>query len=238
MFKEVTSDDRSDHPSPNLEEETIEPDLVREELHRIVTSRHFRTSRRSKEFLQYVVDQKISGNADLLKERLIGVQLFGRKPDYATGEDPVVRVQAGDVRRRLESYQADPDIQSDILIQMPIGSYAPVFHLRTSARDQEMPKVGVAKQPPAQADYSQGTYRPPEDVNGSSIERRNAGNRAPASATSIHPTDKMNVVGLAGRDSSRTETQTETGSTDAPKLESFGEAPHLGGRLCWFSPSW
>ena len=228
MFKEATSDDRSDHPSPNIEEETIEPDLIREELNRIVTSRHFRTSRRSKEFLQYVVDQKISGNGDLLKERLIGVQLFGRKPDYATGEDPVVRVQAGDVRRRLESYQADPDIQSDILIQMPLGSYAPVFHLRTSARDQEMLKVEIVKQPPPQADYSQGTYRPPEDVHELSIERGTTGNRAPASTTSMHLTDEMNAVGLAGRDSSRTQTQTETGSTDAPKGESRG-----GAKLRW-----
>jgi hypothetical protein len=129
VFKEAISDDRSDLPSPSLDDETIEPNLVREELQRIVTSRHFRTSRRGMEFLQYVVDQKISGNGDLLKERLIGVQLFGRKPDYATGEDPVVRVQAGDVRRRLESYHADPDMQSDILIQIPIGSYAPVFLL-------------------------------------------------------------------------------------------------------------
>jgi hypothetical protein len=137
VFKEAISDDRSDLPSPTLDDETIEPNLVREELHRIVASRHFRTSRRGMEFLQYVVDQKISGNGDLLKERLIGVQLFGRKPDYATGEDPVVRVQAGDVRRRLESYHADPDIQSDILIQIPIGSYAPVFLLRRGAQKNE-----------------------------------------------------------------------------------------------------
>jgi hypothetical protein len=130
VFKEAPFDNRSDPPSRGSEDDTIESNLVREELHRIVTSRHFRTSRRGKEFLQYVVDQKISGNGDLLKERLIGVHVFGRNPDYATGEDPVVRVQAGDVRRRLESYHADPEVQSDILIQIPLGSYAPVFLLK------------------------------------------------------------------------------------------------------------
>jgi hypothetical protein len=222
VLKEATSVNPSDHPLPNVEEETIELDLVREELNRIMTSRHFRTSRRSKEFLQYVVDQKISGNGDLLKERLIGVQLFGRKPDYATGEDPVVRVQAGDVRRRLESYQADPDIQSDILIQMPLGSYAPVFHLRTNARDQEMSKGEVAKQPPAQADSSRGTYRLPEDVHESSIERRQTEDGAPASTGSVQVKDEINAVSLPGRDSSRTETQTETHFTDAPKRERRG----------------
>jgi hypothetical protein len=137
VFKEAMLDDRSDQSSPGLEEERIESNLVREELTRIVTSRHFRTSRRGKEFLQYVVEQRIAGNGDQLKERLIGVQLFGRKPDYATGEDPVVRVQAGDVRRRLESYYADPNFQSDILIQIPLGSYAPVFLLRRGIKQNE-----------------------------------------------------------------------------------------------------
>ena len=137
MFTEAIFDDPSDHPSPSLEEDTIAPDLVREELRRIVTSRHFRTSRRGKEFLQYVVDQKIGGKGDLLKERLIGVEIFGRKPDYATGEDPVVRVQAGDVRRRLESYHADSEVQCDILIQIPVGSYAPVFLWKKNVQPHE-----------------------------------------------------------------------------------------------------
>ena len=110
---------------------TIDRVLVQEALRQIVSSRHFQTSRRGKEFLQYVVNQKNNGHGDLLKERLIGVHLFGRKPDYSTGEDPVVRVQAGDVRRRLERYYADPDIKSEISIQIPLGSYAPVFSLRS-----------------------------------------------------------------------------------------------------------
>lgn len=137
MFKEAISDDRSEQLLQNPEEDSIAPDLIREELRRIVASRHFRTSRRGKEFLQYVVDQKISGKGDLLKERLIGVQIFGRKPDYATGEDPVVRVQAGDVRRRLESYHADPDVQPEVLIQIPVGSYAPVFLARKNVHPHE-----------------------------------------------------------------------------------------------------
>jgi hypothetical protein len=138
VFKEASFDNRSDSPSPGSEDDPIESNLVREELHRIVTSRHFRTSKRGKEFLQYVVDQKISGNGDLLKERLIGVHVFGRNPDYATGEDPVVRVQAGDVRRRLESYHSDPEVQSDILIQIPLGSYAPVFLLKRSVQPDQV----------------------------------------------------------------------------------------------------
>jgi hypothetical protein len=109
----------------------IAPELVHEELQRILTSRHFRSSRRGKEFLQFVVEQKLQGNGDVLKERLIGNQIFRRKPDYPTGEDAVVRVQAGDVRRRLDLYNAHPDPVSRVLLQIPLGSYAPVFRWRS-----------------------------------------------------------------------------------------------------------
>ena len=87
------------------------------------------------------------GNGELLKERLIGVKIFGRKPDYATGEDPVVRVQAGDVRRRLESYHADPEVQCDVLIQIPVGSYAPVFLWKRNTQAHEASPGAIA--PPA-----------------------------------------------------------------------------------------
>jgi hypothetical protein len=138
VLKEGPRENYNGPVSHEVEEDTIDPALVLEELRRIVLSRHFQSSRRGKEFLEYVVNQKIGGHGDLLKERLIGAQIFGRKPDYSTGDDPVVRVQAGDVRRRLESYHADPEVQSDVLIQIPVGSYAPVFLLRRSVQPQEM----------------------------------------------------------------------------------------------------
>jgi len=165
VFTETIFDNPSDQPSPSPEEDTIAPDLIREELRRIVTSRHFRTSRRGKEFLQYVVDQKISGKGDLLKERLIGVQIFGRKPDYATGEDPVVRVQAGDVRRRLESYHADSEVQCDILIQIPVGSYAPVFLWKKNAQPHETWPGTVAPSAHTKTEASGSTYALAKEVN-------------------------------------------------------------------------
>lgn len=111
-------------------------DLVHEELRRIFESRHFRTSKRCKQFLQYVVDQKLQGHAESLKERLIGTAVFGRVADYSTGEDPVVRVQAGEVRRRLELYQAEDQVNGPLLIELPPGSYVPMFRLRQSLSEQ------------------------------------------------------------------------------------------------------
>ena len=81
MSKEAIFDDRSDQPIPNQEEDAIAPDLIREETAADRNQSTFpNQADAAKEFLQYVVDQKISGNGDLFKERLIGVQLFGRKP--------------------------------------------------------------------------------------------------------------------------------------------------------------
>jgi hypothetical protein len=146
MLNEIQMGNHQEDLSLNANrDDRISPALVRDELNRMVASRHFRTSRRSKEFLQYVVNQKISGSGELLKERLIGVEIFGRKPDYAVGEDPVVRVLAGDVRHRLERYHADPECHSDILIQIPLGSYAPVFRLRKDSHADEPSTGDLAK---------------------------------------------------------------------------------------------
>ena len=74
------------------------------ELRTILESQPFRNSSRSKQFLSYVVQHKLEGREDLLKERTIGMDIFQRQAGYATGDDAVVRVQAGEVRRRLERY--------------------------------------------------------------------------------------------------------------------------------------
>src|ERR1700736_5811622 len=72
---------------------------VLRELGIILDSPHFRRSNRSKQFLSYVVLHKLDGQNELLKERIIGTDLFQRAADYVTGDDPVVRVLAGEVRR-------------------------------------------------------------------------------------------------------------------------------------------
>ena len=102
-------------------------EAVLDELKRVLTSPSFRNSARSKEFLSYVVGQRLDHDEDQLKERTIGTQLFHRRPDYDTGEDPVVRVHAGDVRRRLERYYHSVSGPSVVRIDLPVGSYLPEF---------------------------------------------------------------------------------------------------------------
>jgi hypothetical protein len=135
------------NPDPRLNEESLEKtasvengithqaeepnaEAIDHELKLILNSPHFRTSKRSQQFLSYVVQYRLDGNLEPLKERTIGTELFKRPAGYATGDDAVVRVQAGEVRRRLHLYYQEPHEDSQVLIDLPLGSYAPEFHWR------------------------------------------------------------------------------------------------------------
>ena len=127
--------------------------IVLKELERILVSKYFKNSERKRQFLEYVVHRKLEGNCDRLKERTIGAEIFNRSPDYSTGDDPIVRVQAGEVRRRLEQfYQEEPNL-SPLRIELPLGSYAPLLHWHspetptTSTPSDEMPPRPSAWRP-------------------------------------------------------------------------------------------
>jgi hypothetical protein len=120
--------------------------IVLHELENVLSSRHFKSADRSKQFLQYVVLNKLDGHTERLKERTIGTAVFQRPPGYATGEDPVVRVQAGEVRRRLELYYVETPEPSPVRIELPVGSYSPVFHWGSAAAAKE---VKTQPAPPA-----------------------------------------------------------------------------------------
>ena len=78
--------------------------------------------------LRYVVERAIEGQTDHLKERTLGVAVFGRDPAYDTNLDPVVRVTAGEIRKRIAQYYHEPGHETEIRIDFPPGSYLPEFH--------------------------------------------------------------------------------------------------------------
>lgn len=102
-------------------------EAIARELEQILASPHFHSSKRSQQFLAFVVRHSLDDNHEPLKERTIGTLLFKRPANYATGDDSVVRVQAGEVRRRLEQYYHAPPPESRVRIELPLGSYAPEF---------------------------------------------------------------------------------------------------------------
>jgi adenylate cyclase len=127
------------HQSTSQPPDTFVAD-VREHLDRVLRSPHFDGSARSREFLRYVVDEVLAGRAAYLKQAAIAVEVFGRKPDFDAVIDPIVRVQAGRLRRSLERYYLLCGDADFIRIELPKGSYAPVF-LETC--DRPAPRVNA-----------------------------------------------------------------------------------------------
>ena len=101
--------------------------LVREQLERPMASDAFRGSRRSREFLSHIVERTLAGESGLLKERLIGVTLYGKDGAYDTSADSTVRVRANEVRRRLLQYAEQFGRDEAFRILLPSGSYVPEF---------------------------------------------------------------------------------------------------------------
>jgi hypothetical protein len=118
------------------------------ELDNILESRFFRSAGRSKQFLKFVVEHKLEGHLESLKERTIGVEVFQRPPNYATGDDPVVRVQAGEVRRRLDQYYQEATNKSTVRIELPLGSYSPIFQEHSTATPTIIDPIYVPLQEP------------------------------------------------------------------------------------------
>jgi hypothetical protein len=112
--------------------------VVEEELERVCASAHFRTSKRSCEFLQYIVRVTLDGRMDSLKERSIGIDLFGRDASYEPSSDATVRVRANEVRKRLSSYYSTLPpgaMDVEVRIDLPTGSYVPRFQAPAQQRD-------------------------------------------------------------------------------------------------------
>jgi hypothetical protein len=129
------------------DEERPEPAEVRQALGKILASHPFHTSKQCQDLLRYVVDQTLSGGAGSLRERIIGVEVFGREPAYDTSEDPVVRVRAADVRKRLaQYYQSLEPGAAALQIELQPGSYRAHFRLQKPTPGQSVPVTA----PPAE----------------------------------------------------------------------------------------
>jgi hypothetical protein len=124
---DMESSSQSDLRLSNLAKSEEEVAFLRRHLKEIVAGAAFRGSPRSAQFLTYIVEQSIAGNFDSLKERAIGMELFGRSPSYDTGEDAIVRVTASDVRKRLLQHYGKDGVASQARLTLPLGSYIPEF---------------------------------------------------------------------------------------------------------------
>jgi hypothetical protein len=143
-----------------LEQSTsaYDPAAVRAQLERLLVHPLFANSKRYPALLAYVVEQTLLGNASELKERSIGIEVFGRSPSYDANADPVVRITAGEVRKRLSQYYYDASHEGELVVELPIGSYVPVFRSAPDPRTSDhRPPDRSPDQPSASVDAPEAT---------------------------------------------------------------------------------
>jgi len=117
---------------------------VEDQLRRVLASTIFAQSARMSRFLRFAVERALAGQSDQLKEYLIGVEVFDRKPNYDPRVDPIVRVEARRLRSKLKSYYDGDGRNDDVVIELPKGAYAPVF--RSKSEPLETP-LALSEQP-------------------------------------------------------------------------------------------
>lgn len=100
---------------------------VRQVLERVLNSRHFVHAPKKQMFLRLICDFYLSGRAGELNEYLIGREVFGKSEDYNPAADPIVRVGAHELRKKLELYYQQDGAQDDLRLDIPVGSYEPIF---------------------------------------------------------------------------------------------------------------
>lgn len=103
------------------------PESVRKQLEQILVSPSFAGAARSRRFLTYIVEQTLAGNADSVKETVLGIDVFDRAGGFDPKIDTIVRVEAGKLRKRLEDFYALEGVAA-VRIEVPKGSYVPRFH--------------------------------------------------------------------------------------------------------------
>lgn len=127
-------DDTAAPPGPNPPEQEI-----RAQLDRILASTEFNVPARVRQFLIYVVNETLAGRADRIKAYTVAVEVFGRDANFDIQNDPVVRIEAGRLRRALERYYLLAGSSAPVLIEIPKGAYVPRFHWQPEHEDDGPP---------------------------------------------------------------------------------------------------
>lgn len=135
-------------PAVSARDEALRPQRedVQAQLARLLASPLFQHSKHYPGFLRYVVNETLEGRGGFLKERALGVEVFGRHPDYDTNADPVVRTSASEVRKRIAQYYHEPGHETEVRIELTSGSYTPEFRCAAAG-----PRPLAEQEPPARA---------------------------------------------------------------------------------------
>ncbi|EJZ20224.1 hypothetical protein NE852_27065 (plasmid) [Rhizobium sp. Pop5] len=132
-----------------------DPAAVREQLDRILASPEFHAPERGRRFLQYIVEEMLEGRGEQLKAYTIAQAVLGREASFDAQNDPVVRIEAGRIRRALERYYLVSGGSDAIRITIPKGGYSPHF-----SSNEDRPNAGEATSSLNRANKQRSRQRP------------------------------------------------------------------------------
>jgi TolB-like protein len=118
-----------------------EQDLL-QQLARVLSSSGFARNERMSRFLRFLVERHLQGRENELKESVIAVEVFNRRPEYDPKQDSIVRTEAGRLRARLAEYYAVEGHAEPIVIELPKGAYLPTFRRSQTNHDLPAARVG------------------------------------------------------------------------------------------------
>jgi len=122
------------------------PKAIRLQLQRILQSAEFRGSDKQRKFLSFVVEETLEGRGSQLKGYTVAVSVYGRRESFDPQVDPIVRVEAGRLRRALEHYYLTTGVNDPVRIEIPKGGYVPIFG------PARIPPSGTETQPSGKED--------------------------------------------------------------------------------------
>jgi adenylate cyclase len=126
----------------------LDPVTVHSALSALLSNPDFRGTDKRGAFLKYVVQETLEGRASNIKGYTVGVDVYGRPKDFDPQNDPLVRLEAGRLRRDLEHYYLTAGIQDDVVFELPKGSYVPtVRHRERPGNDPPEPARTEAMRP-------------------------------------------------------------------------------------------
>ena len=130
--------------APAGRERGLPAEDYRAQLQRILNSADFEATDREHRFLSHVVEEALSGRGGRIKAYSIAVEVFGRDVSFDPQSDPIVRIEAGHLRRSLERYYFTAGQTDPILITIPKGGYVPAFSLRSTPPTPDLMATPVA----------------------------------------------------------------------------------------------
>lgn len=144
---------------PSTEEDKA---AVWEQVNRLISDPSFNKSKRYPSLLRFVVEKSLEGESECLKERVLGIEVFDRPPDYDSTRDSIVRVTAAELRKRMLHYYDDPVHQKELRVSLPAGSYIPQFSppLGWAEGRESTPDEAVERRTPVESPAAEARTKP------------------------------------------------------------------------------